>query len=74
MKLQRWEGSWLYKRSQVTRNSIDSYLTLLESERLTGWEQNMKDFWNMTEIQDKARDQTFEQCVPELYEMLKNEA
>ena len=70
MKLQKWEHSWLYDNSEVTKNSIDSYLTLLESKRLDNWEQNMKDFWNITDIYDKTRKQSFQQCIPELYEKL----
>jgi len=70
IKLSKWQGSWLYDRSLVTKNSIDSYLTLLESKRLDNWEQNMKDFWNITDIYDKTRKQSFQQCIPELYEKL----
>ena len=70
IKLSRWLGSWLYDRSPTTKNSIDSYLTLLESKRLDNWEQNMKDFWNMTEILDKTRRESFRNSIPELYEKL----
>ena len=70
MKLLKWEHSWLYDNSEVTKNSIDSYLTLLESKRLDNWEQNMKDFWNITDIYDKTRKQSFQQCIPEIYEKL----
>ena len=71
LKLQQWQDSWIYKKSPITKNSIDSYLTLLESERNSNWKQNMEDFWNMTEIHDKNRNQSFEKSIPELYEMLK---
>ena len=71
LKLQKWQDSWIYKKSPITKNSIDSYLTLLESERNPKWKQNMEDFWNMTSIHDKNRNQSFEKSIPELYKILK---
>jgi len=75
MKLQRVQDSWLYKQSEKNgnsiKNSVDSYLTLLEQERRSDWKKNMEDFWNITAIQDKERNQSFEKSIPELYELLK---
>ena len=71
LKLQKWQDSWIYKKSPITKNSIDSYLTLLESERNIKWKQNMEDFWNITSIHDKNRNQSFEKSIPELYGLLK---
>ena len=73
VKLQKWQGSWIYENSGVTRNSIDSYLTHLESERNPKWETNMKEFWEMTRIFDKSRKQSFKDSLPQLYGMLNAE-
>ena len=70
VKLQKWQGSWIYENSGVTRNSIDSYLTHLESKRNPKWETNMKEFWEMTRIFDKSRKQSFKDSLPQLYGML----
>ena len=77
MKLQRVQDSWIYKQSEKNgnsiKNSVDSYLTLLEQERCPDWKKNMEDFWNMTSILDKNRSQSFKQSVPDLYEMMQSE-
>ena len=73
IKLQKWQHSWLYDNSQVTKNSIDSYLKFLESNRDKNWKQNMEDFWNMTSVYDKTRKQSFQQSIPTLYEALHAE-
>jgi len=77
IKLQRIQDSWIYKQSEKNgnsiKNSVDSYLTMLEHKRHPDWKKNMKDFWNMTNILDKNRFQSFKESVPELYEMMRNE-
>ena len=73
LKLQRVQESWLYKKSEVTRNSIDAYLNLLELPRDKKYKENLDDFWDMTEILDKRRNQKFEDYVPELFRYIKDE-
>jgi sulfatase maturation enzyme AslB (radical SAM superfamily) len=73
LKLQRVQESWLYKKSGVTRNSIDAYLNLLELPRDKKYKENLDDFWDMTEILDKRRNQKFEDYVPELFRYMKDE-
>ena len=63
---------WLYKNSEITRNNVDSYLNMLEGDRNENWEQNMKDFWDMTEIWDKTRGQSFRNVDPNLWELLRD--
>jgi pyruvate-formate lyase-activating enzyme len=76
IKLQRIQDSWIYKQSEKNgnsiKNSVDSYLTMLEHKRHPDWKKNMKDFWNMTEIYDKSRNQSFKKSIPELYGLLSD--
>ncbi len=77
LKLQRCQESWFYKESaklhNSVKNSVDSYLNLLEKERDVNWKRNMEEFWYMTETLDKNRKQTFKDSIPDLYEMLWEE-
>ena len=73
LKLQKMQGSWLYKRSQVTKNSIDSYLNVLEKNRNEKWKENVTDFWDMTNLIDSKRKQKFKEFIPDVYEMIKND-
>ena len=73
LKLQRMQGSWLYERSQITKNSIDSYLNVLENNRNEKWKENVTDFWDMTNLIDSKRKQKFKDYIPDVYEMIKND-
>ena len=70
LKLQKMQGSWLYERSEVTKNSVDSYLNVLENERDKNWETNLREFWDMTEILDSKRKQKFKDYIPDVYKMM----
>ena len=72
ISLFRAQEMWLYKNSEITRNNVDSYLNMLEGDRNENWEQNMKDFWDMTEIWDKTRGQSFRNVDPNLWELLRD--
>ena len=72
ISLFRAREMWLYKNSEITRNNVDSYLNMLEGDRNENWEQNMKDFWDMTEIWDKNRGQSFRNVDPNLWELLRD--
>ena len=67
------QGSWLYERSQVTKNSVDSYLNVLENNRNEKWKENVTDFWDMTNLIDSKRKQKFKEFIPDVYEMIKND-
>ena len=73
LKLQRVQGSWLYEKSQITKNSVDSYLNVLENNRNKDWKENITDFWDMTDLIDNKRKQKFKDYIPDVYEMIKND-
>ena len=70
ISLWRAQDTWLYKNSSITKNNVDSYLTMLEGSRNENWKQCMRDFWDMTKIWDTKRKQSFKDSIPKLYEML----
>ena len=73
LKLQRMQANWLYKKSEVTRNSVDSYLNVLENERDKNWKSNMEDFWDMTNLVDDKRKQKFKDYIPDVYGLMNDE-
>ena len=73
LKLQRMQANWLYKKSEVTRNSVDSYLNVLENERDKNWKSNMEDFWDMTNLVDNKRKQKFKDYIPDVYGLMNDE-
>jgi len=70
ISLWRAQDTWLYRNSSITKNNVDSYLTMLEGSRNENWRQCMRDFWDMTKIWDTKRKQSFKDSIPKLYEML----
>ena len=66
-------SNWLYKKSDVTRNSVDSYLNVLENERDKDWKSNMEDFWDMTNLVDNKRKQKFKDYIPDVYGLMNDE-
>jgi sulfatase maturation enzyme AslB (radical SAM superfamily) len=71
--LQKAQNLWLYKNSEITKNSVDAYLNILEGERDKNWKQNLQDFWDMTDMLDKSRKQKFENYIPLLWNLMKDE-
>ena len=71
--LWRARDTWLYENSSITRNNVEAYLTMLEGNRNENWRQGMEDFWNLTEIWDTKRKQSFKDSVPALYKMLRGQ-
>ena len=72
ISLWRAKDRWLYKKSQPTRNNVDSYLNMLEGERNKNWKQNMRNFWDMTEIWDRTRGQSFKKADPTLWKLIRD--
>lgn len=73
LKLQQMQGTWLYNKSQVTKNSVDSYLNVLENERDKNWKSNLEDFWDMTNLLDSKRKQKFKDYIPDVYGLMNDE-
>ena len=72
ISLWRAKDRWLYKKSEPTRNNVDSYLNMLEGERNKNWKQNMRNFWDMTEIWDRTRGQSFKKADPTLWKLIRD--